>query len=97
MLAITLISSIPPEINIESILSLPYSNGQTRVIDNLVAKFANAIYQSAMGYRARGYPIPTGSDQMLWELHFVCLQRWGRDSLLAGHTESLANMLERGY
>jgi hypothetical protein len=96
MLALTLMSAIPPDNDPVFMLSLADAY-PTRVIDNLVDRFTTGIYSAARDAKARSQPIPTGSLQMLWELHFVALQRWGADSLLAGHTEAFANMLERGY
>lgn len=96
MLALTLMAAIPPDNDPVFILSLADSY-PTCVIDNLVERFAMGIFSAARDAKAKNQPIPTGSVQMLWELHFVALHRWGPDSLLVGHTEALANLLERGH
>lgn len=91
MLAITLISAIPPHLDPRAMIST--TEDPIRVIDNLVERFASGIHRAAMDARAKGIPFPVGAVQMLWELNFVCLQRWGGDSLLAWHTEGLATAL----
>jgi len=93
MLAITLINAIPFDDDPIYMLSPLIDNHPTRVIDNLIMRFAAGIHQTAVAHLADGKPIPTGSLQMLWELHFVSLRRWGNGSLLAEHTAALADSL----
>ena len=93
MLAITLINAIPFDDDPIYMLSPLIDSHPTRVIDNLIMRFAAGIYQLAVAHMADGKPIPTGSLQMLWELHFVSLRRWGNGSLLAEHTAALADSL----
>jgi len=93
MLAITLINAIPFDDDPIYMLSPLIDNHPTRVIDNLIMRFAAGIHQTAVAHLSDGKPIPTGSLQMLWELHFVSLRRWGNGSLLAEHTAALADSL----
>jgi hypothetical protein len=93
MLAITLINAIPFDDDPIYMLSPLSDNHPIRVIDNLIMRFATGIHQSAVAHLADGQPIPVGSQQMLWELYFVSLRRWGTGSLLAEHTAALADPL----
>ena len=94
MLAITLINAIPSDDDPIYMLSLLVNNHPIRVIDNIIMRFATGIHQAAVSHQADGKPIPIGSQQMLWELRFVSMKRWGINSLLAEHTKALAESLE---
>jgi hypothetical protein len=64
------------------------------VIKDLVERFTIAIHSKAIERQNNGKPVKVGATQMLWELHFVALRRWGKYSLLAGHTEVLAERMK---
>jgi hypothetical protein len=93
MLAITLMNVLPSKADL---MSPPPTNmtstdtiwEERNIIKDLVERFTIAIYSKSIERQSKGVPVKIGATQMLWELHFVALRRWGKYSLLAGHRGS---------
>ena len=90
----TLIYAVPQHLDPRP--TFPAVSEPLSLIDNLVERFTMGIYQTAMGAADNNQPIATGAEQMLWELYFVCLQRFGPLSPMSAKTERLAGLLAKG-
>jgi hypothetical protein len=99
MLAITLMNVLPSKADL---MSPPPTKArgtevtceERDVIKDLVERFTISIYSKAIERQSKGVPVKIGATQMLWELHYIALRRWGKYSLLAGHTEVLAKRMK---
>ena len=80
----TLIYAVPQQLDPRP--TFPAVSEPLSLIDNLVERFAADNNQ----------PIATGAEQMLWELYFICLQRFGPLRTMSAKTERLAGLLAKG-